>query len=71
MVTAAIPPTCDFVDCDEAATGRYLDAGHDRAVEFGVCSAHFARITGGERPVIVMEQPDQPESDDRPTLSFE
>jgi hypothetical protein len=70
-MTDATHATCDVVDCEKAATGRYLDSGHDRAVEFGVCSGHFARITGGERPEIVMKQSDQQESDDRPTLRFE
>ena len=69
-MTDAILPACEFVDCVEPATGRYLDTGHDGAVEFGVCSVHFARITGGERPVIVPEQSDQPESDERPALRF-
>ena len=71
MVTDAVVSTCDVVDCEEAATGRYLDAGHERSVEFGVCSAHFGPIMGGERPVVVPEQSDQSESDGRPALGFE
>jgi hypothetical protein len=63
--------TCDFADCEEAATGRHLHVGPDSAVAFRVCSAHFLRITGGERPVIVTEQFDRAEGDGRPALSFE
>ena len=70
-MTDAIRSTCDFADCEEAATGRHLHVGPDRAVAFGVCSAHFARITAGERPVIVPEHFDQAESDGRPALFFE
>ena len=63
--------TCDFVDCGESAAGRYLSLEQDRAAEFRVCGAHFARIEGGERPKIVAERIDLAELDGRPALLLE
>lgn len=45
--------TCACVDCDDVATGQYLNLRQGEAIEFAVCAAHFARIEGGERPGIV------------------
>lgn len=67
-MTHALPPICDFSDCDQAATSRYLHTAHKNAVEFGVCSTHFARISGGERPVIGTQHTESADPDARPTL---
>jgi hypothetical protein len=61
-------PTCDFVACTESATGQYLSLEQDRAVEFRVCPAHFARIEGGERPKIVAQRMGLAELDGPPAL---
>jgi hypothetical protein len=70
-VTSAIPSLCDFVGCEEEATGRYPHTWHNGAVAFIVCSAHFARITDGERPVIVTAHVDQSKSEGGRALLFE
>ena len=69
MTSSAI--TCDFVDCEESASGRYLNLEQERATEFRVCSAHFARIEGGQRPKVVAERIDLAERDGRPALFLE
>jgi len=63
--------TCDFVDCEESATGHYLSLEQDRTTEFRVCTAHFARIEGGQRPKIVTERIDPADLDGRPALFLE
>jgi hypothetical protein len=53
MRTDSAPSTCDVVDCQESATGVYLDARAARLIEFGVCARHFARLQAGERPTVI------------------
>ena len=55
-MSSPFPATCACVDCDDVAAGQYLNLRQGAAIEFGVCTAHFARIEAGERPEIVSRQ---------------
>ena len=62
---------CDVVECDDSATGRYLDVQLDRAVEFRLCPRHFARVEGGEVPKVVAERLDLAQLDGKLVLSMD
>ena len=62
---------CDVVECDNSATGRYLDVQLDRALEFRLCPSHFARVEGGEVPKVVAERSDLAELHGKLVLSMD
>ena len=47
--------SCGVAGCDDPATGSYLHAVHDSALEFALCARHVARMQAGTRPVVVIE----------------
>jgi hypothetical protein len=56
------------VGCDRPAPGHYLHSRQEGAVEFRVCSGHFARIEAGEIPDVVPERLDLAALDGRLVL---
>lgn len=65
------PTICDVVGCEEPTTGSYLDTKAHGGFQFWVCAEHFARLQGGEQPVIVAERWDLAQLDARPALIME
>lgn len=59
---------CDVLGCEESATGQYLGLEEHRHSEFRVCTAHFARIEGGQRPKMAAQSVDLAKPDGRPAL---
>jgi hypothetical protein len=59
---------CDVLGCNESATGRYLNVQLDRALEFQLCTGHFARVQSGEMPAVVAERLDLAELDGKLVL---
>ena len=54
-MTTAEHDICGVTGCADPATGSYLHAVHDSAVEFALCATHVARMQAGTRPVVVIE----------------
>ena len=66
----AAPSGCEVLGCVEPAIGSYLHSRDARLLEFSICAGHYARLQGGEPPVVA-DDPELVNLDGRPTLILE